>query len=172
MLNGAPAGGLHLRQYLRRAGQPARRGAVVGSLSSAAGSIAEQLLSNGTIETETTVMAGISGAAAGAISSRITGYIDNKSASMLTAIDNKYESGATQNAIRNEVKSEFRNEGRMLGKNGRTQLKEAVSERTKVLSKTDKLVVETGAKAVDIFQESSIGWGMNKLTEWMYNETR
>jgi len=143
------------------------RGAVVGSLSSAAGSIAEQLISNGTIETETTVMAGISGAAAGAISSRITGYIDNKSASMLTAIDNKYESGATQNAIRNEVKSEFRNGGRMLGKNGRTQLKEAVSERTKVLSKTDKLVVETGAKAVVIFQESSIGWGMNKLTEWI-----
>ena len=95
--------------------------ACFGALSGVAGSVAEQEIVSGTIDTQTTLKACASGAAAGAFTKTMGSLVfsranNNIKANAFQGIEQKYESTAAQDAIRKEVKEEVHSTGRRLGK--------------------------------------------------------
>lgn len=85
-------------------------------------------------------------------------------------IDNHYNSNAVQNEIRKEVKSEKSKEGRSMGPAGKKKLNNRVANRTTIQSGSATAFVNGSAYTIDKSQESAIGWGMEKLTEWTHEQ--
>ena len=148
----------------------ALRGVFSGALGGVAGSMTEQYISSGTIEVGDTAIGGLSGALTGGLSFGIKYKIDTHTTNVIQTIDDKYASQEVQNAIRKEIKDEFYNAGKTLGTSTKQQLKTAVAERIEVLSKTDKAIVNGASKITDAFQKETFGWGMDKLTYWLYEK--
>ena len=146
------------------------QGTLGGALGGVAGSITEQTISSGSVDAGQTLAGGVSGALAGATSSLVGGMINRFSSEAMQSIDQKYASQSVQNTIRNEVKAEFRNRGQVLGTTTKQELKAAVAERVETLAETDKMVIKAVSKITDETQELTIGWGMDKLTEWLYEK--
>ena len=133
-----------------------------------ASSITEQVIGEGSVDIGQVVVGGVSGAAAGAISSAAGSFIEKTSTKAIRAIDRKYASQGVQNEIKNEVKKEFRNVGRSFGKSTNRELNTTVAERIETLSGTDKTVVKALSSTIDKAQGEIVGWGMEELTKWTY----
>ena len=85
-------------------------------------------------------------------------------------IEQKYESSATQDALRKEVKKEFRDTGRTFGKATKSDLKKTVADRTNTRIQADRATLKGVSKSVEMTGNSVTGLGFEKLTTWVHEK--
>ena len=122
------------------------KAAAIGAASSAAGSVAEQAISNETVNGCTVAKEALLGAATGAVGGAISSRLNKASSAIGHTIEEKYASSSVQGKIRHEIKREVRNEGKKVSGSTLNQMER---ERVKNRQEAEKAIVNFVKGTVD-----------------------
>ena len=140
---------------------------LAGAVGGAMQSIVEQGISCGVIDNGKVARSAGIGAVGGAIASGVKSFFGNTGNHIKGAIQKKYSSPSVKAVVENEVKKEFKNTGRQLGKSGREKMNNEVSSRLNDYTEGLSGLVNLGEKAASKATDVAIEVGKTVTEDWI-----
>ena len=149
----------------------ALEGAITGAMGSASGSVTEQLIVDQSVDMGKAAFDTVSGAIAGAGSNLFKGIVVDKVESRITAaIEEKYASQETVTTVRNEIKNELKNSGRITGYRNNALINNRTTRRINTVKSAEEYLVHKSAAAVNETQKQVNSWWLNNVSTNLYEQ--
>ncbi len=136
-----------------------------GAAASAAGSVADQAISNGSIDAKQVLIDTAVGSVSSGLGELSNAGVKKATTKIMTYIEDKYASSATKDMYRNEIKKELKSEGKHVRNE---KLNQMVKNRIDVNSKVDKTLVDASDKVLRYSVELIYDTSLNQLENMIY----
>ena len=136
-----------------------------GAAASAAGSVADQAISNGTIDAKQVLIDTAVGSVSSGLGELSNAGVKKATTRIITNIEDKYASSATKDVYRKEIKKELKSEGKHIRGE---KLNQMVKNRIDVNAKSDKTLVDASDKVLRYSVQKTYDTGLNQLENKKY----